>query len=108
MDPDDAAVAGNQAVLVHVGAGPLRPTSAEDRLPVVGMQDLAEEAGVREPLLGAVPEHRLDGRAHVDARDLVVGPVHVRDERQVVDEHPIPLLDVAPRPRLRRVAGSPP
>ena len=58
-------------------------------LAVVGMDAVARELGLRRPLLRRVAEQRLDLRAHVERREGRLDAVHVRDERNVLDQGPV-------------------
>ena len=94
VEPDGAPVPGDHAVLVVVHAR-MRPGCAELVLAIVGMDDLAEEVRIRQPVGDRVPEDFLDLRAHVDRRDAGVSVVHVERQRQVLDERAVPVLGVA-------------
>ena len=67
LDPDDAAVLRSQPVLGGEGLG-VRIADAvlvADALGIVGVDDLPEEAGRREPFLRGVAEQVLELRADV-------------------------------------------
>ena len=88
-DPDDSSVARDQSVVeVHrlqPGGVPLHDLR-QHALAVVGVQRVAEEIGIGEPLLLGVAQQRRNLRADVERRALVVELVDVDDERQPLDE----------------------
>ncbi len=93
VDPHDAPVAGDQPVLEGEAFALVRPVvCVEDGLAILRVQDPDEELAVTVPLGERVPEHRLDLRAGVDVRALVVDRVDIDDERQLLDERPETLL----------------
>ena len=93
VDPDDAPVPCDQPVLEGEPVAFVRATMrVEDGLAVLRVEDPHEELAITLPLVERVSEHRLDLRAGVDVRALVVDRVDVDDERQLLDERPETLL----------------
>jgi hypothetical protein len=68
LDPDDAPVRGDQAVLGRVGVSRLvDPIGELDRpVAVVLMQDRAPQGRIREPSLDGVAKHRFDLRGDIE------------------------------------------
>ena len=100
VDPDDAAVAGDHAILQRQPVAVVRATvRVEHALPVVGVQHPYEELAILRPLGRRISEHRLDLRARVDIGACVVDRVDVDDERKLLDECPELLLG-RPQPLL--------
>jgi hypothetical protein len=54
------------------------------------MHNPGQQPGIGLPLLGRVPEHRLELRAHVQVRARDVDRPHVGAKRQLLDERAIP------------------
>ena len=96
MDPDHAAVAGEQPVLALERLPGLvhGREICENALAIVGMEHPAEEAGVADPFLARVADEIDDLRAHVH-RALFVEPLEVAGERKLLDERAVPLLQLA-------------
>ena len=97
LDPHDAAVAADHAVLVLERAAALRgaPHLGEHRLVVVGVQHLAENAWFDVHSSGRVRGDRFDLRADPRRAGVVAAGADVRRERQRLDERAVALLGLA-------------
>ena len=65
---------------------------AHDAVAILVMEDLREELGVCDPFLRRIAEQGLDLGACVDVRARLVERVDVDDERDLLDEGPVPGL----------------
>jgi hypothetical protein len=94
VHPDDAAVAGDVAVLLaeRLAGGAEALRRLDDPLEVVRVDELQEDVAVGLPLLRARAEQRLDLRADVAVRRGHVVRADVRDQRQLLDERPVTAL----------------
>ncbi len=104
-EPDDLAVAGEQAVLdAERLAGPLgAAVFREHAIAVIGVEETLPEVRSGDPLVRRVAENRFDLGADVDDRPGLVRFVQrlgVGDHRQVLDQRAVLGLRFA-QPRLR-------
>ena len=112
-DPDDAAVLGDEAVLlVERRAVAVCPCGRFDHLgAIVGVDVLVPERGRGHPLFGGVAEEALHLRADVGGADLVRGRrgvPRVGDRRHLLDERAEASLGLLAERTLRaRLAGGP-
>jgi hypothetical protein len=92
--PDRPSIASHQAVLErparHPGGEDPREIG-QDQLPVVGVQELGEEPGIGQPVLGGVAEQAFHLGADVDRRGDRDRLIDIRHEWELLDE-----LSIAP------------
>ena len=90
VDPHDAAVAGDQAVLVVERLD--APVSLHEGLQypvvIVGVKQLAEEVGIGHPFLGGVADQIGDLRADVDGA-CGIQALDVGGEGELLDQRPV-------------------
>ncbi len=101
--PDDAPVAADQAVLgaKRLGGPVAVLDEREDSLAIFGMEELHEHLRIVDPLLGRIPEQRVDLRAREEAAGGRRECVDVGDERQLLDERLVFRLGVTELDRGR-------
>ncbi len=87
--PHLAPIVRDEAVLPapRFARSGVRVVRRELDLAVVRMEQLAPDVGLVEPLLAAVPQDRLDVRAHERRPSLVVGTHLVDHGRHLLDQH---------------------
>ena len=104
MDPDDASVTGDDAVLALERFPALvhRRKAGENAVAIFGMQDAREEVGVGHPLLRRVPDQVGDLRADVDGA-LRVQLLDVAGQGELLDQSAVAPLGLA-QPLLRLLA----
>ena len=93
--PAHRAVGANDAIFELERATMLSrcALTARYQLQVVGVDRANPELGLLEPLRGRVAVQLLDLRAHVGGLHRRLDGVYVRDERQLLDQTPVLLLD---------------